>query len=85
MTRTNIPKTDSIQALAHFWDTHDLTDFEDELEEVSEPVFKRQTSVTVCLAPDEFKVVEALAMSRGISRMNLIQEWVSERIRASSG
>jgi len=84
MTRTNIPKTDSIQELAHFWDTHDLTDFEGELEEVSEPVFKRQTSVTVRLAPDEFKVVEALAMSRGISQVNLIQEWVSERIRASS-
>lgn len=63
---------------------HDLTDFEGELEEVSEPVFKRQTSVTVRLAPDEFKVVEKLAMSRGISRVNLIQEWVSERIRASS-
>jgi hypothetical protein len=23
-----------------FWDTHDLTDFEDELEEVTEPVFE---------------------------------------------
>ena len=43
MTRTNIPQTDSIQELAHFWDMHDLTDFEGELEEVSEPVFERQT------------------------------------------
>ena len=85
MTRTNIPKTDSIQELAHFWDRHDVTDFEDELEEVSEPVFERQTSVTVHLAPNEFEVVKTLAMSRGISRVNLIQEWVSERIRASSG
>ena len=68
MTRTNIPQTDSIQELAHFWDRHDVTDFEDELEEVREPIFERQTSVTVRLAPDEFEVVEALAMSRGISR-----------------
>jgi len=30
---------DSIEKLAEFWDTHDLTDFEDELEEVTEPVF----------------------------------------------
>ncbi len=43
MARTDIPQTDSIQELAHFWDMHDLTDFEGELEEVSEPVFKRQT------------------------------------------
>ena len=47
MNRTHIPQTDSIQELAHFWDTHDLTDFSDELEEVSEPVFERQTVVTV--------------------------------------
>ena len=34
-----IPKIDSIEELAKFWDTHDLTDFEEELEEVKEPVF----------------------------------------------
>ena len=31
----------SIQELAHFWDTHDLTDFDDQLEEVKEPVFEQ--------------------------------------------
>ncbi len=36
-----IPLTDSIEELAQFWDLHDLTDFADELEEVSEPVFGR--------------------------------------------
>ena len=36
-----LPETDSIQELARFWDTHDLTDFEAHLEEVSEPVFER--------------------------------------------
>ncbi len=85
MNRTNIPQTDSIQELAHFWDTYDLTDFEDELEEVSEPVFERQIVVTVCLEPEEAEVVKALANSRGISHANLIQEWVVERIHASSG
>ena len=39
MTHTKIPQTDSIEELAQLWGTHDLTDFEDELEEVSEPVF----------------------------------------------
>ena len=42
MTHTKIPQTDSIEELAHFCDTHDSTDFEDELEEVSEPVFELQ-------------------------------------------
>jgi hypothetical protein len=39
MKKSKIPKTDSIQQLAKFWDTHDLTDFADELGEVAEPVF----------------------------------------------
>ena len=52
MNHKNIPKTDSIQELAHFWDTHDLTDFVDELEEVSESVF--DSIVSVQLAPEEF-------------------------------
>ncbi len=38
-----LPQTDSIQELAKFWDTHDLTDFENDLEEVTEPVFERPT------------------------------------------
>jgi predicted DNA binding CopG/RHH family protein len=85
MKHTNIPQTDSIQELAHFWDTHDLTDFDDELEEVSEPVFERQTIVTVRLEPKDAEVVKALARSRGISHIALIQEWVLERIHASAG
>ena len=35
-----IPRTDSIQELAEFWDSHDLEDFADELDEVTEPVFE---------------------------------------------
>ena len=36
-----IPITDSIEELAQFWDTHDVTDYESELVEVTEPVFVR--------------------------------------------
>lgn len=79
MNYKNIPKTDSIQELAHFWDTHDLTDFEDELKEVDEPIF--DSLISVQLAPEEFEVIEILAKSRGISPGNLIREWIAERIR----
>ena len=40
MKTQRLPQTNSIQELAQFWDTHDLTDFEDGLEEVTEPVFE---------------------------------------------
>ena len=45
MNHPKIPQTDSIEELARFWDTHDLTDFEDELEEVTEPVFEHSPVV----------------------------------------
>ena len=41
MKTPKIPATDSIQDLANFWDKHDLTDFEDLLEEIPELVFER--------------------------------------------
>lgn len=78
MNRTNIPQTDSIQELADFWDTHDLTDFEDELEEVTAPVF--DNSVSVQLKSEELEIIKTLAKLRGISPANLIREWVLEHI-----
>jgi len=34
MKARKIPEGDSVEELARFWDTHDLTDFEDLLENV---------------------------------------------------
>lgn len=62
-----IPKTDSIEELARFWDAHDLTDFEDQLEEVTAPVFQRQReSVYVPLSPQEIAAVKRIAESEGV-------------------
>ena len=89
MNRIKIPQTDSIEELARFWDTHDLTDFADELEEVKESVFEHQTEVTIRLEPQvepqDASAVTELAKSRGISQANLIQEWIVERIQTSAG
>lgn len=35
-----MPQTESIDELAAFWGTYDLCDHEEELEEVTEPVFE---------------------------------------------
>ena len=80
---TTIPRTDSIQELAQFWDTHDLTDFDGQLEEVTEPVFERKTELTVHLEPEEIQAVSDIAKSRGVKSADLVREWVLERIQAS--
>lgn len=45
------PQTDSIRELAAFWDSHDLTDYEDQMEEVTEPVFERAAVLEIHLKP----------------------------------
>ena len=47
MKTPKIPRTDSIQELAKFWDAHDLTDFDDALEDVPGSVFERRAQETV--------------------------------------
>mgnify|MGYP000860495777 CR=1 FL=1 len=76
-----LPQTDSIEELAHFWDTHDLTDFEDQLEEVHDPVFEREQTVTVYLAPEEAEAVRKMAQAHGVGDADLIREWVQEKLR----
>lgn len=80
MKKSKLPKTDSIQRLAEFWDTHDLTDFEDELEEVTEPVFVRGAAIKVPLESRELKAVEQMAQAKGVSREELIRAWVLQKL-----
>ena len=82
--KTQVPKTDSIDELARFWDSHDLTDFEDELEEVREQVFQRgESHVTVPLAEQELTQLRRLAAARGLDEQDLLQQWVREKLGQS--
>ncbi len=80
MKKSKIPTTDSIQKLAEFWDNHDLTDFEDQLEEVAEPVFVRGTAIKVSLEVREIEGVEQMAQAKGVSREELIRAWVLQKL-----
>jgi len=80
MKKSKLPKTDSIQELADFWDNHDLTDFEDELEELAEPVFVRGAAIKVLLESGEVEAVEQMARAKGVSREELIRGWVLQKL-----
>ena len=77
-----LPTTDSIRELAEFWDTHEVTDFADQLEEVPETVFGRRegASVTVPLSESERDAIRRMAESRGVDEAALIHEWVQEKL-----
>jgi predicted DNA binding CopG/RHH family protein len=80
MKKPKLPETDSIQELAEFWDTHDLTDYEDELEEVAETVFVRGAAIKVPLESREVEAVEQMAQAKGVSREELVRAWVQQKL-----
>lgn len=82
---SKIPQTDSVKDLAEFWNGHDVTEFEDELEEVSHPVFDRGDRATVRLRLDskQAAAVHRLAQSKGVGDAELLTAWVAEKLRTS--
>ena len=77
-----LPNTNSIQELAHFWDTHDVTDYECDLMEVEEQVFGSRTVIPVALDSSEANFVREIAKQRGVPESEPIQGWVREKIVA---
>ncbi|MGI8746091.1 MAG: CopG family antitoxin [Bryobacteraceae bacterium] len=86
MRRQNLPDTDSIEELAKFWDTHDLTDFEEDLEEGGEAVFVRPkgASVSIDLQPADAQHLKEIARSKGVEEITLLQKWIAEKLHQAS-
>ena len=83
MKAQKIPETDSIEELAQFWNTHDLTDFEDQVVEVRESEFQRRpdTVITVRLRRQEIEALKRSAKARGVREAALLRQWVREKLR----
>jgi hypothetical protein len=81
---SKIPQTDSVAELARFWDTHDLTEVEDELVEVRAPVFERRSEkvLRITLPPDDAAALHRAAESRGVEDTELVREWLTEKLHA---
>lgn len=84
--KSRIPKFKSIQEEADFWDTHDITDFKDELEDV-EIVFeldKPREESLVLRVQKEFKdKLVKFARKKGLNVSTLARMWLMEKLRAS--
>ena len=83
MKTRKLPRMDSIQELARFWQTHEVTDFEEDMEEVTEPVFVRATPIKLNLPASETKAIQRLAKSKGLSKEELIHRWVRQKLAAN--
>jgi hypothetical protein len=74
----------SIEEAAEFWDTHDLTDYADQVEEVAATIALQRRRHLVALAPELAAQIGVEAKRQGISTETLINLWLSERLRSSA-
>jgi hypothetical protein len=90
MRKRKLPNTDSVEELARFWDTHDVTDFEAELEEVTEPVFVRKggrakgASLSIVLPPADVRRLKGIARSMGVRETTVLRQWIVEKLRPAA-
>jgi len=77
--------TSSTEA-GEFWDTHDSTDYEDHMEDVSFEInLTRKPTRTYAIATDIAIQLQAVAEQQGISTQTLINLWLQERLTQATG
>ncbi len=80
---SHIPDVKSIPELAAFWDQHDVTEFDAELEEVTSPVFSGDGQVTIQLDESDRAALRACAQKSGLDEDHLVRMWIIERLRSA--
>jgi hypothetical protein len=85
---STIPRFQSIEEEAAFWDTHDSAEFENEFEDVEEEmrfVLVRPTERWLPLVLDDhlMAMLEERATQQGIAPAALVSRWIMERLDAS--
>jgi len=68
---------------ARFWETHDSTDFQSELEQDDETVFVRPEIGVIEVRPTTWKRLLREARRRRTTPQRLIQRWLQEKLTVS--
>lgn len=85
-TKSKIPEFKTIQEEAEFWDTHDFTDFLDELKPVKVKFSPSLSHILPVRFDDQtFNNLEVEASRKGLGTGTLIRMWVKERLQVGSG
>ncbi len=82
-----IPAFHSVEEEAEFWDTHDITDFLDDLEPVKlrvSPWLASVERITIGLGREDREELERLAAEQGVDGVTLVQRWVEDHLRGEA-
>ena len=85
--KSRIPKFKNIEEEAKFWDTHSVTDFEDETEDVDivvELAKPRDETLVVRLQKNMKNKLERIAAKKGINISTLARIWFSEKLQQTA-
>jgi len=79
---SSISKARTLDEIAEFWDSHSLSDYWDQTQDVAIEIrAKRRRRVT--LDPDLYERIEAQARLRGVLPETLINVWLLEQLQAA--
>ena len=80
--RSRIPRFRTEADEARFWDTHDSTDFLDELTpaKVTFAPPKPKILVSIRLAKPQVRLLQRIAARKGLGYGSLIRMWLTERL-----
>lgn len=82
-----IPRFDSEAQEARFWDTHDSTEFLEELTpvKVTFPKPKPKVLVSVRIGKPEVALLRRIAARKGLGYGSLLRLWLTERLLEEAG
>lgn len=80
--QARVPDFKSRQEMAEFWDTHDVSDYWEELEPVKLRVAKNLTdTLNVRFTPEDMQKLQKKAEAKGIGPSTLARMWIKERLQ----
>jgi hypothetical protein len=80
-TRSRVPRFQTREEEAEFWDTHNTTDFEEEFDEVSIRVAKPLAHILgVRLDAKTITQLGAIGRKKGLGASTLARMWILERL-----
>ena len=82
-----IPAFSSVEEEAAFWDSHDVTEFEDELQVVTDVKFvpsDPSRTLTVRLVREAMEALRHEARHRGVDPATLAGDWIRDRLMGAT-
>ncbi len=83
---TRVPEFENREEEATFWDSHDISDFADEVKSTRVRFAKHLSEgITVRFTHEALADLRACADDRGLGPTTLVRMWVLERLREEGG